>query len=118
MATRDVRSRSFDCSVTRPKPPQIPLTAGTGIAGVSGSSQYQAQPGQRELQIEVEHLPRSPLIRRPQTFLMDEPLSNLGNDEQRGDEDRQLEELAQTCSPSVRTASLRLGCRAVAVSAA
>jgi hypothetical protein len=35
---------------------QIPLTAGTGIAGVTGSSQYQAQPGQRELQIEVEHL--------------------------------------------------------------
>ena len=35
---------------------QIPLTAGTGIAGVTGSSQYQAQPGQRELQIEIEHL--------------------------------------------------------------
>ena len=35
---------------------QIPLTAGTGIAGVTGSSQYQSQPGQRELQIEIEHL--------------------------------------------------------------
>ena len=35
---------------------QIPLTAGKGIAGVTGSSQYQSQPGQRELQIEIEHL--------------------------------------------------------------
>jgi hypothetical protein len=35
---------------------QIPLSAGKGIAGVTGSSQYQAQPGQRELQIEIEHL--------------------------------------------------------------
>jgi hypothetical protein len=35
---------------------QIPLTAGKGIAGVAGSSQYQSQPGQRELQIEIEHL--------------------------------------------------------------
>ena len=35
---------------------QIPLTAGKGIAQVTGSSQYQSQPGQRELQIEIEHL--------------------------------------------------------------
>ena len=35
---------------------EIPLTAGKGIAGVTGSSQYQSQPGQRELQIEIEHL--------------------------------------------------------------
>ena len=35
---------------------QIPLTAGRGIAGVTGSSQYQSQPGQRELQIEIEHI--------------------------------------------------------------
>ena len=35
---------------------QIPLSAGKGIAAVTGSSQYQSQPGQRELQIEIEHL--------------------------------------------------------------
>ena len=35
---------------------QIPLTAGKGIAQVTGSSQYQSQPAQRELQIEIEHL--------------------------------------------------------------
>ena len=35
---------------------QIPLTPGKGIAQVTGSSQYQAQPGQRELQVEIEHL--------------------------------------------------------------
>lgn len=35
---------------------QIPLTAGKGIAQVTGSSQYQSQPGQRELQVEIEHL--------------------------------------------------------------
>ena len=35
---------------------QISLTAGKGVAQVTGSSQYQSQPGQRELQIEIEHL--------------------------------------------------------------
>lgn len=35
---------------------QIPLAAGRGVAQVTGSSQYQSQLGQRELQIEIEHL--------------------------------------------------------------
>ncbi len=35
---------------------QIPLTAGHGFAQVTGSAQYQAQPGQREFQIEIDHL--------------------------------------------------------------
>jgi hypothetical protein len=35
---------------------QIPLTAGRAYAAARGSAQYQAQPGQREFQIEVERL--------------------------------------------------------------
>lgn len=35
---------------------QIPLTAGRAYAGATGSAQYQAQPGQREFQVEVERL--------------------------------------------------------------
>ena len=35
---------------------QIPLTAGSRFPRASGSAQYQAQPGQRELQVEMEHL--------------------------------------------------------------
>ena len=35
---------------------QIPLAASRSHAGVTGSAQYQAQPGQREFQIEVERL--------------------------------------------------------------
>jgi hypothetical protein len=35
---------------------QIPLSAGKGFARATGSAQYQAQPGQRELQIELDHL--------------------------------------------------------------
>jgi hypothetical protein len=35
---------------------QIPLTASRAYAGVTGSAQYQAQPGQREFQVEVERL--------------------------------------------------------------
>jgi hypothetical protein len=35
---------------------QIPLSARPGFPRVTGSAQYQAQPGQRELQIEIEHL--------------------------------------------------------------
>jgi hypothetical protein len=35
---------------------QIPLAASKGFARVTGSAQYQAQPGQRELQVELEHL--------------------------------------------------------------
>ena len=35
---------------------QVPLAASKGYARVTGSAQYQAQPGQRELQVELEHL--------------------------------------------------------------
>jgi hypothetical protein len=35
---------------------QIPLTASTAYAGATGGAQYQAQPGQREFQVEVERL--------------------------------------------------------------
>ena len=35
---------------------QIPLTAGSRFPRASGSAQYQSQPGQRELQVEMEHL--------------------------------------------------------------
>jgi hypothetical protein len=35
---------------------QIPLTASAAYARATGSAQYQAQPGQREFQVEVERL--------------------------------------------------------------
>ncbi len=35
---------------------QIPLTPRNGLVRVTGTAQYQAQPGQRELQVEIEHL--------------------------------------------------------------
>ena len=35
---------------------QIPLRAGRTVARATGSSQYQTQPGQRELQVEIERL--------------------------------------------------------------
>jgi hypothetical protein len=35
---------------------QVPLTHGAGFPTATGSAQYQAQPGQRELQIEVDHV--------------------------------------------------------------
>jgi opacity protein-like surface antigen len=35
---------------------QIPLTASRAFARATGSAQYQAQPGQREFQVEVERL--------------------------------------------------------------
>ena len=35
---------------------QVPLHAGRTVARATGSSQYQTQPGQRELQIEIERL--------------------------------------------------------------
>jgi hypothetical protein len=35
---------------------QVPLTAGTSFPTATGSAQYQAQPGQRELQMEVDHV--------------------------------------------------------------
>lgn len=35
---------------------QIPLTAGKSFPKATGSAQYQAQPGQRELQMEVDHV--------------------------------------------------------------
>lgn len=35
---------------------QIPLTPGSAYGRASGSAQYQAQPGQREFQVEVERL--------------------------------------------------------------
>jgi hypothetical protein len=35
---------------------QIPLTAGKNFPKATGSAQYQAQPGQRELQMEVDHV--------------------------------------------------------------
>jgi hypothetical protein len=36
---------------------QIPLKASVSYPKASGSAQYQAQPGQREIQIEVQHIP-------------------------------------------------------------
>ena len=35
---------------------QVRLRAGRAVPRATGSSQYQAQPGQREVQVEVEHL--------------------------------------------------------------
>ena len=35
---------------------QIPLKAGTTYRIANGSAQYQSQPGQRELQVEVQHV--------------------------------------------------------------
>jgi hypothetical protein len=35
---------------------QIPLTAGTAYRTANGSAQYQSQPGQRDLQIEVQRI--------------------------------------------------------------
>ena len=35
---------------------QVPLRAGRTVARATGSSQYQTQPGQRELQVEIERL--------------------------------------------------------------
>lgn len=35
---------------------QVPLRAGSHLPRATGSAQYQAQPGQREFQVEVEHL--------------------------------------------------------------
>ena len=36
---------------------QIPLKASASYPKATGSAQYQAQPGQREIQIEVQHIP-------------------------------------------------------------
>lgn len=35
---------------------QIPLSHGSSFPRATGSAQYQAQPGQRELQVEVDHV--------------------------------------------------------------
>jgi len=50
--TKAARQAAASATVNR----QIPLTAGPAYPAATGSAQYQAQPGQREFQIEVEHL--------------------------------------------------------------
>jgi hypothetical protein len=35
---------------------QIPMNGGTSYRNANGSAQYQSQPGQRELQVEVQHI--------------------------------------------------------------
>ena len=50
-STKAARQATLSATVNR----QIPLTASRAYAA-SGSAQYQAQPGQREFQIEVERL--------------------------------------------------------------
>jgi len=35
---------------------QIPMKGGTSYRNANGSAQYQSQPGQRELQVEVQHI--------------------------------------------------------------
>ena len=51
-STKAAQPAAVSATVNR----QIPLTASRAYAAAHGSAQYQAQPGQREFQIEIERL--------------------------------------------------------------